>query len=190
MKRMNGQNNRPSVYENSFKNFLAVTDMERHWLLPKYFQGGVYVDVGCFDSIMPVILSERFPDSEVWALDYAEKIIEFLKPRFPKVHYKTHDCSKELPFEDESVDYVCAGEFIEHLSEPKIFIAEAFRILKMGGYLAISTPLNEEKIGMTVGGPMHVWSFELQDIKNLLGTEDVTTVKEGGNNTILAWSKK
>ena len=186
---MNDQNNTPEIYERSFFNFLAVTDITRHEALAKYFKGGIYVDIGCFDSIMPVILSERYPQSEIWALDYATKVIEFLSIRFPKVHYITHDCSKKLPWPNESVDYVVAGEFIEHLVEPWVFIDEALRILKPGGYLAVSTPFNEGEAKL-VGGIYHVWSFDLDDIRSLMKTANMKLLKEENSTTILAWRKK
>jgi ubiquinone/menaquinone biosynthesis C-methylase UbiE len=190
MLRINGQNNSPEVYDRLFNHFLAATDMERHELLAKYFKGGKYLDVGCFDSLMPILLSERFPKSEIWALDYAPDLIDFLTPRFKKVHYLLADASKKLPFDNESLDYVVAGEVIEHLEEPAEFVKESLRILKPGGYLAISTPWEEKVKQDSIGGPYHVWSYSIDDIKELLGTEEVTTIKEERVTTILAWRQK
>lgn len=48
-----------------------------------------------------------------------------------------------LPCATDSVDYVTALEVIEHLANPRHFIAEAFRVLKPQARMLISTPCND-----------------------------------------------
>lgn len=189
MRRLNQQFNSPEVFDQKFNGTLGVSDMERHEALAKYFTGGVYLDVGCHDSPMPIILSERYPDSEIWAIDYAPKTIEFLAKRFPKVHYIVGD-AYNLPFGDESVDYVVAGETIEHLEDPQAFVNEALRVLSPGGYLAISTPWAELIEQPSVGGKLHIWSFQVADIEEMLGTKEVEIIVEERTKSIIAWRKK
>lgn len=189
MRRINANHNTPEVFNHKFSGALAVSDMERLELLAKYFKGGTYVDVGCLDSPMPVILSERYPKSEIWGLDYADQVIKFLALRFPKVHYAVADCY-HLPFADESVDYVVAGEVIEHLEAPQDFVYEALRILKPGSWLAISTPWEELVKQNSVGGHLHIWSFTMEDIKKMLGTENVSVLYEERTKSIISWRQK
>ena len=189
MKKLNSNHNSPEVFNKKFNGTFGLSDMKRLETLAKYYKGGTYVDVGCLDSPMPVILSERYPKSEIWGVDYANEVIEFLAPLFPKVHYVVGDAYK-LPFEDNTVDYVVAGETIEHLEEPKAFVDEALRILKPGGYLAISTPWEEGTMQMSVGGKLHIWAYTIDDIKELLGTNEVETIREVRTISILAWRKK
>lgn len=179
-------NNTPEAYDEKFNGTLGVWDMERHYKLTKYFKTGRYVDVGTFDSIMPILLAEN-PENDIYAIDHSPKLIEFLGQRFPKVTYLVADACK-LPFADDSMDYVCAGETIEHLDYPEKFYKEAMRVLKSGGYLAISTPFEEP--GTEVGGEYHVWRWTVNDIKELLHTENVEVIKEATYNTILAWKRK
>jgi SAM-dependent methyltransferase len=52
---------------------------------------------------------------------------------------------KSLPLEEnkfpaDSFDVVLVSHLIEHLNNPQFFLAEAFRILKNGGFLFITTP--------------------------------------------------
>ena len=192
MRRINQQHNSPEVFNKKFNGTFGVSDMARHRALAKYFNGSVddtYVDVGCHDSIMPALLAERYPRSDIWAIDYANEVIEFLAPLFPSVHYIVGD-AYSLPFKDNSVDYVVAGETIEHLEDPKKFIDEALRILKPGGYLAISTPWEELTKQPSIGGNLHSWTYSIDDIKELLGTEEVETIKEIRTTSIIAWRKK
>jgi len=190
MQRLNKENiNTPQWFNERFDNKLAVADMERLEKLAENFTGGVYVDVGCWDSIMPVILSERYPKSKIYALDFADRVISFLSPRFPKVKYQTIETCYKLPFEDNSVDCVVAGELIEHLDEPQVFVNEALRVLKPGGYLSISTPHSEAEKLHHIGGPIHVWSFDENDLRQL-GFTTIEVVKEGNFLTWIAHQKK
>ena len=60
-----------------------------------------------------------------------------------KVDFRVHDLRKGLPFDNDTVDYVYAGQVIEHLNplyEVPQFLAECRRVLKPGGVVRISTP--------------------------------------------------
>jgi ubiquinone/menaquinone biosynthesis C-methylase UbiE len=167
----------------------GTSDMERMELLVKHFNGGVYVDVGVFDSPMPRILSERFPGSEIWALDFAPRVIEVFQPLCPNVKYKLIETCYNLPFKDGSVDYVVAGEILEHLEVPQDFIKECLRVLKPGGWLALSTPHEEINKAAKIGGPMHLWSYDKQDLQNF-GFTDVMALREQNCLTWVAWQQK
>ncbi|WP_407354118.1 methyltransferase domain-containing protein [Luteimonas sp. R10] len=45
-----------------------------------------------------------------------------------------------LPFANEAADHIVSFEVMEHLAEPRIMLAEAFRILRHGGQLTLSVP--------------------------------------------------
>lgn len=50
------------------------------------------------------------------------------------------DLNKPLPIPDEFTDHVVTFEVLEHLAEPSLMLAEAFRILRHGGGLTLSVP--------------------------------------------------
>ena len=49
----------------------------------------------------------------------------------------------ELPIKANSIDCIVASEIIEHVPDPKRFIACLFEVLKPGGKIIITTPYNE-----------------------------------------------
>jgi len=51
-----------------------------------------------------------------------------------------HDCSKGLPFDDNSVDIVRAYDFIEHIPQSSNILREIWRILKHEGVVDIMVP--------------------------------------------------
>jgi len=60
--------------------------------------------------------------------------------KLKEVDFKQLDLNKELPFEDNSLDYVICVEGVEHLENPHHTIKEFSRILKPGGKAILTTP--------------------------------------------------
>ncbi len=167
--RENSVLNGPDAYSEMFverqKGEVDWFDSLRWERLIKDFNGGKIIDLGCLDSLIPMMAKKRFPECESWGLDQAEDAIHYLARECPEINYTVGDVYKtELP--TGYFDYVVAGELIEHLEKPEDFFAEAFRILKPGGILAISTPKEETEKG-EVDGFRHLWSYTREDIKEM-----------------------
>lgn len=196
MKRINTQNiNTPELVDNIFQikwdKKLHDKDQNRFDELAAKFEGGKYLDLGCFNSPKPVELAEN-SDNEVWAVDHAPEVIKTLKSKFPKVNYLCKDFHK-LPFKPNYFDYIVIGEVIEHLEEPQKIIDEAYDLLKEGGILTISTPF-EETITQPLISAEHVWGYEEDDIKTLLqnsGFKDIEIQINRDNVPVfIAYAKK
>lgn len=141
-------------------------DVLRWEELLKHFKGGRLIDLGCLDSLIPFWAKQKFLSSEVYGLDQAEDVIRELNESFPEINYLVGDVY-DTGFPDNFFDYVVAGELIEHLEFPDKFFKEAFRILKPGGTLALTTPREETEAG-EVDGERHIWSYSKRDIENLV----------------------
>jgi ubiquinone/menaquinone biosynthesis C-methylase UbiE len=170
MKQLNKvNNNKPDLAYNFFKNRwrsqMHYCDWNRFVLLAKDFKGGKYLDVGCFNSPMPYELTRDFPEAEIYALDYCEPLIKELQERYPEVKYVVGD-AKKLPFKDGEFDYVVAGELLEHCENPSEVLKELARVVKVGGTLAVSVPLNESENEAI--SDEHLWSFSAEDLVIML----------------------
>lgn len=75
-----------------------------------------------------LILALKDGASKVCAAD----IMEYVNSIDPNIEYKEYD-GKQLPYENESFDFVWSWTVYEHLRFPEITIPETFRILKRGG---------------------------------------------------------
>jgi len=74
--------------------------------------------------------------------------------------------AEELAFASESFDLVIASEVVEHLWQPQSFLDEAYRVLKVGGYMIIETPEGEE--GLNYDSHRHY--FTVERLKHMLST--------------------
>lgn len=159
-------NSNPEEYNRIFndrqKRGLDEMDRKRWEALLKYYKGGKIIDLGCLDSLIPINAKTKFPEAEVWAIDHAEDAIKKMKIKYPGINYEVRNVY-QTGFEDGFFDYAVAGELLEHLEQPQKVINEAFRILKLGGILAISAPWNETEEG-DVDKEHHLWSLNFEDI--------------------------
>ena len=148
----------------------------RRWeFMLKYYRGGKLMDLGCLDSEVALMAKDRFPEAEVWGLDSVPEVAWRMDAKNPNVNWLIGDVY-HTHFPKNYFDYLVAGELIEHLEDPEAMIHEAMRVLKRGGTLAISTPLEETEAG-EVDGERHLWSFTKEDFDVLLGKYGDTTVR-------------
>ena len=109
----------------------------RDFLSKKYSKGMKILDIGCGCSNWNM---EKLPvtgiDSNKGALEYGKKA-GYLQDGV------CWDLRKPpLPFKDESFDFIIMSEVLEHLPSPGTTLKECSRILKKGGFLAATVPLD------------------------------------------------
>lgn len=177
-------------------------DIRRWNKLNSFFRGGRLLDIGCLDSKIPELASKKYPEAEVLGIDLAARAIAAMSVKYvknPKLKFEVRDLyDTKLP--DISFDYVVMGEVIEHLEDPEKAIAEAMRVLKSKGTLALSTPMDEAREPGAVDGHRHLWSFNVKDIIKLLRPYGEVKVHVLGSEyfptyvyhfpSIIAWCKK
>jgi SAM-dependent methyltransferase len=75
--------------------------------------------------------------AQVVALDFSGKLIEIAMRNAPGAEFRQGD-AQALPFEADSFDSVVCGYGIIHVPEPQKALSEMRRVLKPGGFLAVS----------------------------------------------------
>jgi trans-aconitate methyltransferase len=66
-------------------------DLKRWKKLIKHYKGGRFIDLGCLDSLAPILVKEAYPKEEVWGVDLAEEAIIEMAQRYPFVYYQKAD---------------------------------------------------------------------------------------------------
>ncbi|KAI8970864.1 S-adenosyl-L-methionine-dependent methyltransferase [Pilobolus umbonatus] len=122
----------------------------QHWAM-KYTFGGNYhaplhralakgikvVDAGCGPATWTFEMAKDYPNSKFTGIDVSFVFPEAIMP--PNVDLQICNIAKELPFEDNSIDYYFQRLLVAGLtrSEMNTALQNAYRILKPGGYIEL-----------------------------------------------------
>ncbi|WP_417428607.1 class I SAM-dependent methyltransferase [Halpernia sp.] len=156
---------------------------------------GITLDVGCGNAWLAKAIS--FGKSKVISMDISH--------RNPKIAMKTvlndnHQAivadAINLPFFDNSIDYIVASEIIEHVEDPKLFIHKLLEVLKPKGILIITTPYNEKILkslcihcNKLTPHDAHLHSFNRKKILSLLPADLEKVETKIFNNKFLIKTK-
>jgi 2-polyprenyl-6-hydroxyphenyl methylase/3-demethylubiquinone-9 3-methyltransferase len=97
------------------------------------------LDAGCGNGAFASALEDR--GYEVFGIDLEESGVEIARGQRPSIPFEVASVYDDLrePF-DRTFDAIVALEVIEHLYDPRRFVARAFEALEPGGSLILSTP--------------------------------------------------
>ena len=93
------------------------------------------LDIGCGSGYQLLTLKEIYPHLELYGIDIVktEDLSEI-------INFSTVNLEKDnLPFEQESFDFIMCRGVIEHVNNPSKIFAEAYRVLKKGGKFHVLT---------------------------------------------------
>jgi SAM-dependent methyltransferase len=98
----------------------------------------------------------------------------------PNLSLVQGNLNEALPLPDAYADVVVSLAVIEHLTDPEIHTLEAYRILKPGGVLLLTTPSPRAKpilefLAFRLGV---IDRFEIEDHKHYFNTSELRTVLE------------
>ena len=161
--------NSKAEYGRIFKARQGTTDFQdmRRWKkLLSLYTGGSLLDVGCLDSQVIPLAHKIYPHGSYVGVDVAEGVVKSMSTKYPFATFLERNLY-DTGFDEDSFDYIVAGEVLEHLEHPKRAIVEMMRILSRGGVLALSVPWEETELG-EVDKERHIWSFSPGDIDELL----------------------
>lgn len=97
------------------------------------------LDFGCGDGryIKEVLSMHPY---KIIGVDISEFALKKSRKRFPGARFYHLSGDDKLPVNTSSVDFVIAGDVIEHIFDVPNFLKEMNRILKKNGKIFISTP--------------------------------------------------
>lgn len=137
--------------------------------------GKQLLEVGCGPG---ALLEYYARGNHVVAMDVDKPALDVLRERLG-VETVWGDFATHLPFGDATFDAVVAGETLEHMPYPTIFLAEIRRVLRPGGVFVGSVPnayRYRNRLDVLRGlpidrDPVHVQFFSLASLRAILSRD-------------------
>lgn len=132
--------------------------------------GNKVLDIGSGNGKLAIAMARK--GNTVSGLDVSkiaiQKSQELNKKIAPdiKVEFKNGD-ARNIPFENESFDYITSQDLVEHISEDdfKMHLSEVYRVLKAGGRYMFWTP-SELRGGSSLG--LHLKEYTIDEIDKII----------------------
>ena len=112
-------------------------------LLEQHTKVGRLLDVGCGNGVFLSAAVKR--GWQAVGIDINPASVSYIQQRFPGIEIRNTSFI-DAGFDDESFDVVTFIHILEHFEDPKPVLAEAYRILKPGGFVLIAVPSLEVRL--------------------------------------------
>ena len=114
--------------QDTFDRITLQLHTERYQFATRHARPGLILDIACGTGYgaYQILQSDKFRDSHIRAVDIAPETIEYARKRYghPRIDFI---CADALNYSDTSLyDSIVSLETIEHLYDPKSFIAQDF----------------------------------------------------------------
>ncbi len=121
---------------NSLKLRRATKIMEYFTVVKRKLKLPLTIDLGCGDGRFISFIGEFTPAE---GIELSEEAVRIAQEKYPDTKFHQGN-ALEFPFKQQHYDLVISQEVIEHIEDQAAYIDVAFRILKKGGYLILTTP--------------------------------------------------
>lgn len=138
----------------------------RYAFASRFVAGKRVLDIACGEGYGAAAL-QKAGASDVVGVDASESACRHARDKYAlDIRPGT---AEKIPLADSSVDLIVSFETIEHVSNPRGFLDECFRILAPGGRLVISTPDKEVYTGrLGARNPYHCSEMTESEFSSLL----------------------
>ena len=118
------------------------------------------LDIGCGPGNSTAVLRERYPHAEILGVDSSLDMIEAACNTYPDIDFQLCDASTQLNDLPADFDVVFSNACIQWVPDHSHLIVGLLARLKVGGVLAVQTPMNyEEPIHRIIGSIVHSPEF-------------------------------
>ncbi len=158
-------------YQNSPENYLIyLFHMATYDFARSHVDGRCVLDYGCGSGYGTHHVAPSC--KSIVGVDIAEEAIQYAQANYrdPNLSYRPIEPADKapLPFESESFDTVLSFQVIEHIRDPRPYLAEIERVLKPGGIFICATPDRSTRL-LPGQKPWNMWHVLEYDAAGLIG---------------------
>ncbi|MFX0019755.1 MAG: class I SAM-dependent methyltransferase [Promethearchaeota archaeon] len=148
------------VYNAIVKRILSKAELEIAQNVVQRIKKGILIDIGSGTGYLSIEIGKRAPQLTIYGIDLSRKMVEIASGHaklFKNIKFKLANAA-ELPFEDDSIDFVISTGSFHHWKHPIRIFNECYRVLKTTReawiYDGCSNPPNEDvsKLKRKYGG--------------------------------------
>lgn len=162
------------------------------------------LEIGCGKGVGAALVASEFNPHKIFGLDFSALQIERAKKTQKQTSFSLKKLSfkqgaaEKISFPDSSFHKLFSIEALQHFSDIEQFVAEAFRVLKTSGKLAIATffqtgsgALPKLKELIPTFSDKIDYAIPIQEFKEILKRESFTNVKiqKFGKHVWHGWDK-
>ena len=160
------------LYKNHLYNFLVRRFIIRRQLKGRRFES--ILELGC--GISPILEQAR----GVTQTDFSWQALRHLRGQVRQGIFHGVNCDAiKLPFTDETFDCVICSEVIEHIEEDKKALGEMARVLRPGGEVYLTCPVQKKYFGFDDELVGHFRRYETEELRSelaCLGLREIQVV--------------
>jgi SAM-dependent methyltransferase len=181
--------------EYSHQDFEAELRYNRAIGLAELITGTNVLDVGCKYALLKHLIEKQGISIDYYGVDISDRVFKDIKG-ITKSNFIVSDVSRNLPFPNDTFNFIFALEIMEHVENPTNMIYEINRVLKKDGAAVISVPniyawneilANIKKMPDSEG---HISSFTYQNLERILNFADMKIDKYCGTYCRIPFSKR
>lgn len=128
--------------------------------------GKSILNIGVGDGKLEGRIAAVNSAAQITGVDFTKKLLQQVRKRFPQYRFLFRSSITDLKLKNDSFDQILLLEVLEHIIPGNIFavLEEVHRVLKPGGKLIVSVPVNEgleEMLPVNPNSHMRLYSPQL-----------------------------
>ena len=125
-----------AIFYNAFaKKLLSKSEIKIALTTIQRIEKGILIDIGSGTGFLSIEIAKRAPKLTIYGIDLSKKMVEIATRNardIKNVQFKLSNAT-DLPFEDDSIDFIVSTGSFHHWQNPVKVFNECYRVLKSKG---------------------------------------------------------